>query len=172
MSGVLAISDQERRLVDALEHLREKGFAQFEAFSPLPSGELLEACGMGTTPIRYYTFAGGILGLLGGMALTYGTALSWPLITGGKPIVAFTGFSVVIFELTILFAGLSTVAGFVLHGGLFRSAVPGVISKARYSERFLVDTFGLFVACGPEQVEEVSRVLRACGLEEISIETA
>lgn len=176
MTGVLAISDQEQRLVDALEQLRKRGFTQFEVFSPMSAGRLLDACSaaraQGPSPVRWFTLAGGVAGLLGSLALTYGSSLAWPLIVGGKPIVAFTGFSVIVFETTILLAGLFTVAGFLLCGRLFGGAVPGVISQAHYSERFLVDTFGLFVACGGEQVEEVSRAMRAHGLEEISIETA
>jgi len=147
MTGVLAISDQEQRLVDALTQLRAKGFQQFEMFSPLPAGQLFDACcatsGQSESKVRWYTLAGGGAGFLGAMALTYLSSLSWPIITGGKPVTAFTGFSVIIFEVTILIAGLFTVAGFLIHGGLFGSAVPGVISLAHYSERFSVDTYAL-----------------------------
>jgi hypothetical protein len=176
MTGVLAISVQEQRLLDALEQLRANGYSQFESFSPVPSGKLQDAClaarGEGPSRVRYFTLAGAIAGFLGAVALTYGGSLAWPLITGGKPIVAFTGFSVIIFEVTVLLSGLFTVGGFLITSGLFRGAVPGVISQAHYSERFLVDTYGLFVACGSEQVAEVTRAMRACGLEEISVETA
>ena len=176
MTGVLAISVEEQRLLDAVARLRAKGFQRFEVFSPLPSGALFDAClearGEGPSKVRWYTLAGAVGGLLGALALTYGSSLAWPIITGGKPVTAFTQFSVIVFEVTILIAGLSTVAGFLIHGGLFGGAVPGVIALARYSERFSVDTYGLFVACGLEQAEEVARALRACGLEEISIETA
>jgi molybdopterin-containing oxidoreductase family membrane subunit len=176
MNGVLAISVQEERLVDALTQLRARGFAQFEAFSPMPGGKLLDAClaarNEGPSRVRWFTLVGALCGLLGSLALTYGGSLAWPLITGGKPITTFTAFSVIVFECTILLAGLATVGGFLLNAGLFRSAVPGTISPARYSERFLVDTFGLFVPCGSEQVDEVIRAMRACGLEEISVETA
>jgi hypothetical protein len=176
MTGVLAISVQEQRLLDALQQLRSRGYSQFESFSPLPSGKLMDAClearGEGPSRVRYFTLVGSIAGFAGSMAMTYGGSLAWPLVAGGKPVVAFTGFSVIVFISTILLGGLFTVAGFLLSGGLFRAAVPGTISPSRYSERFLVDTFGLFVACGREQVEEVSLVMKACGLEEISVETA
>ena len=176
MTGVLAISEQEQRLVDALAQLRAKGFAKFEVFLPLPAGQLFDACyatpGQGESKVRWYTLAGGVSGFLGALALTYLSSLAWPIITGGKPVTAFTGFSVIIFEVTILIAGLFTVAGFLLHGGLFGSAVPGVISRARYSERFSVDTYGLFVSCEQAQFDEVVQALRLCGLMEISVEAA
>lgn len=176
MQGVLAISVQEDRLLEALEKLRARGYSQFEAFSPMPAGKLLDACvearNEGPSRVRWFTLAGALAGLTGSIALTYGGSLAWPLITGGKPITTFTGFSVIIFECTILLAGLFTVAGFLLSAGLFRGTVPGVITSARYSERFLVDTFGLFVACGSDKTDEVIRAMRACGLEEISVETA
>lgn len=176
MNGVLAISVEEQRLLDALAMLRARGFSQFEAFSPIPTGRLLDAClaarGEGPSPVRWFTLAGALAGLAGAIALTYAGSLAWPIMTGGKPVTAFTAFSVIVFETTILLAGLFTVAGFLVNAGLFRGTVPGIISPARYSERFLVDTFGLFVPCGGEQVEEVIRAMRACGLEEISVETA
>jgi molybdopterin-containing oxidoreductase family membrane subunit len=176
MKGVLAISVQEERLVDALEQLRARGYSRFEAFSPIPAGKLLDAClaarNEGPSRVRWFTLAGALAGLAGSLALTYGGSLAWPIITGGKPISAFTAFSVIVFESTILLGGLATVAGFLLNGELFRAAVPGLISPARYSERFLVDTFGLFVPCGNEQADEVIGAMRACGLEDISVETA
>jgi hypothetical protein len=176
MTGVLAISDQEHRLLDALAQLRARGFQQFEVFTPLPAGQLFDSCnpadGESESKVRWYTLTGAVAGLLAALALTYGSSLAWPIITGGKPVTAFTGFSVIIFETTILFAGLFTVAGFFIHGGLFGGAVPGVISLARYSERFSVDTYGLFVPCDRAQTDEVVRAMRYCGLMEISIEAA
>jgi hypothetical protein len=174
MNGVLAISDQERQLLVALQHLRSNGFSRFEIFTPMPAGELFKAFnstrGEGESKLRWYTLAGGILGLLGGLALTYGSSQAWPLITGGKPITSFIGFSVIVFETIILIAALSTVMGFFIHGGLFFGAVPGVISLARYSERFSIDTYGLFVVCEQTQMDEVVRALRACSLTEITTE--
>jgi hypothetical protein len=48
------------------------------------------------------------------------TALSWPIQTGGMPIVAWWPNLVVIFELTMLFAILATVGTLLVAGPLLR----------------------------------------------------
>ena len=58
------------------------------------------------------------LGLATGLALQIWTsAFSWPLNVGGKPFVSMPAFVPVVFELVVLFAGLASVAAFLLRGG-------------------------------------------------------
>ena len=61
---------------------------------------------------------GGVLGLAAGVSLTTYTETSWPLVTGGMPIVAWWPNLVTSFELTMLGAIVSTVATLVLTAGL------------------------------------------------------
>lgn len=64
--------------------------------------------------------AGGALGLLSGYGLTSATERDWPLATGGMPIVSGWPNLVVIFELTMLFAILTTVAALLIAASLLR----------------------------------------------------
>jgi len=64
--------------------------------------------------------AGGLGGLAIGTFLTSYTERAWPLQTGGMPIVAWWPNLVVMFELTMLCAILSTVVTLVVAGGLGR----------------------------------------------------
>jgi hypothetical protein len=53
--------------------------------------------------------AGGIVGFLSAVALVRGTELAWPLVTGGMPIVAWWPNLVIVFEVTMLGAIVTTV---------------------------------------------------------------
>src|SRR5947207_1153616 len=61
---------------------------------------------------------GGVLGLIIGLALTTGTERAWPLVTGGMPIVAWWPNLVIIFELTMLGAILTTVVSLLVTSKL------------------------------------------------------
>jgi hypothetical protein len=54
--------------------------------------------------------------------LTWWTSVvDWPINVGGKPLFSLPAFIPIIFELTILFAALSSVAALVYHCGLASS---------------------------------------------------
>ena len=175
-SGVAGICSREQPLAEAAEQLRRRGYRNLQTFSPIPSekliseefnGESEEGPGREQSPVRAYTLAGGILGFISGLALTIWTSLDWPLRTGGKQIVSIPPYLIIAFELTILFGGLFTLAGLLIHARLLRRApVDG------YDARFSVDRFGVFVPCGSGQVEEVKQLFHAAGVEETSVETA
>jgi hypothetical protein len=61
---------------------------------------------------------GGIVGCAFALLLTTGTERAWPLVTGGMPIVAWWPNLVIIFELTMLGAILTTVVSMVVSAGL------------------------------------------------------
>jgi hypothetical protein len=57
---------------------------------------------------------GGIAGFLAATALVRGTELAWPLVTGGMPIVAWWPNLVIIFEVTMLGAIVTTVVSLLV----------------------------------------------------------
>ena len=61
---------------------------------------------------------GGIVGFISAVALTRGTELSWPLVTGGMPIVAWWPNLVIIFEMTMLGAIVTTVVSLLVSSKL------------------------------------------------------
>jgi hypothetical protein len=62
--------------------------------------------------------AGGILGFVAAVALVYGTELAWPLVTGGMPVVAWWPNMVIIFEMTMLGAIVTTVVSLLVTSSL------------------------------------------------------
>ena len=61
---------------------------------------------------------GGIIGFLSAVALTRGTELAWPLVTGGMPVVAWWPNLVIIFEMTMLGAIVTTVISLLVASRL------------------------------------------------------
>jgi hypothetical protein len=61
---------------------------------------------------------GGVVGFIIGVSLTAGTERAWPLVTGGMPIVAWWPNLVIIFELTMLGAILTTVGALLVTASL------------------------------------------------------
>ena len=61
---------------------------------------------------------GGIIGFVSAVLLTRGTELAWPLVTGGMPVVAWWPNLVIIFEMTMLGAIVTTVVSLLVTSSL------------------------------------------------------
>jgi hypothetical protein len=157
--GVFADVDS---LFAAARALRAEPLGELEILSPVPLHGADEVLGARRSPIRYYTLAGALLGFLAGWALTIGSALYYPLIVGGKPIVSLTPFGVIAYICTILFGALFTVAGLLIHAGL-----PRLRLGAGYDARLTGNRFGVQVYCGRQRLEEVGYRLLELGAEEV-----
>ena len=159
----LAIFDEASKAAAAAGALRTDRLGDVTAYAPTLDHRIDTALGPGKSPVRVFTLIGGILGCVLGFAFPIYTVLSWPLITGGKPIVSIPPFVVIAFELTILFAALSTVVGFLLLSGL-----PRIRRKAPpYDPRFSEDRWGVLVTSASERVDAVRARLNQAGAEEV-----
>jgi hypothetical protein len=108
--------DKREAFLENLRRLKEEGhtWESLRIHLPYAVPEAEKIMGVPPGGLRYFAIFGGLLGFLGGMALTTFTALSYPLIVGGKPIVSIPPFLLVAYILTILFGALSAFAGFLL----------------------------------------------------------
>ena|SRR5215204_4575894 len=121
---------------------------------PYPEGRF----GEDQAPHRLYVFpfVGAACGFAVGLLLTIGTQLAYPMVTGGKPLLAIPPMLIVLFEATLLGAIVLTVAGV-----LFESRLPdfsGLPHDARINEGYI----GVAVR-SDERRAEAERVLRECG---------
>ena len=115
--------------------------------------------------MRAFVLMGGITGVLTGLAVTVGTSWEWNLIVGGKPVVSLPPFIIIMFELMILFGGLSAALSFFFFAGL-----PQLDPIVGYSERFGADRFGIAVACDEADSARIEAMMREAGAEEIAHE--
>lgn len=134
--GVAGIWLDEHALVEAARKTREAGFKKFEAISPYPVHGIDEAAGIPRSFIPWVTFIFGLGGCLFGLWFTWwASAVDWPINVGGKPMWSLAAFIPVIFECTILFGALSSVAAMIIVNGLPKIDPP-VIDPDLTSHKF------------------------------------
>jgi len=111
LGGIAGIWTDEHAVVKAAAKTRESGFEKFDAITPYPVHGMEEACGITRSWIPYVTFVAGLSGLLFALWLTWWTsAVDWPVNVGGKPFFSLPAFIPIMFELTVLFGALCSVA--------------------------------------------------------------
>jgi hypothetical protein len=88
--------------------------------------------------------------------------MTWPLVTGGKPIISIPAWVIIAFELMILFGALSTVAGLFISARLPQRRVMQV-----YDPSFSSDRFGILVMPPAGREADVRDIMRAAGAAEI-----
>ncbi|MGC6426729.1 MAG: DUF3341 domain-containing protein [Akkermansiaceae bacterium] len=121
--GYLAEFKNASQLYKAAEKVRDAGFKKWDCFSPYPIHGLDHAMGMKRSILPYFVFFGGLTGFCTAFILAYSTQVYlYPTVVQGKPANIFTtpAFFPVMFELTILFSGFTTLFGLLGLMGLPR----------------------------------------------------
>lgn len=136
--GIAGIWLEESKIIHAAEKVNALGYKKFEAITPYPVHGMEEACGIPRSPIPYVTFIAGAIGCSLGLLLTWWTsAVNWPVNIGGKPMFSLPAFVPIIFELTILFAALSSV-GAMFYLCNMPQVDPPVIDPDLTSHKFAI----------------------------------
>ena len=162
MPTLLGVFERPDQIAAAATQLRSRGYDDLETYSPAPFAEVDNAVIEKPSTVRLFTLIGGLTGVVTGYALTLWMANNWPIIVGGKPYSSVTPYTIIAFELTILFCGLSTLIAVLILGRL-----PQTKPSPTYDPRFSVDRFGVAVACPVEKAEAVGAVLSSAGAEEV-----
>ncbi len=162
VTGVLGVFSYMDELIDAIKHFRGEGHKDLVVYTPTPRHEISDAMEEKPSPVRKFTLIGGFTGCTIGYLFTSFVSLDWILPTSGKAIVAPQAFTVIAFELTILFGSIFTIFGIALFSRMFRKR------NLPYDERFTEDKFGVFLPCEEEDYDKFSSELRAKGAEETS----
>jgi hypothetical protein len=158
--GVLGVFAGAGDAARAITALKAAGHADVRAAMPAQFREVTEALGRPQSRIGWITVAGAVAGVGAGLALCIATSLSWPLVTGGKPIVSIPPFVVIAFEVSVLVGALVNLASLIITTARARRrrSVP-------FDARFALDRVGIFAAGG--NVDEAERLLRVSGAEEV-----
>jgi len=164
MPQLLGVFEQPDHIAGAAKRLRDRGYTDMETFSPSPFPEVDDAVDEKPSGVRLFTLIGGLVGVCTGYALTLWMANDWQIMLGGKPFSSIPPYTIIAFELTILFGGLMTVLGLFLKGGL-----PNMKLHAAYSKRFSAEDFGLVVECRDRDVPEIDGLMRAHHATEVSL---
>lgn len=181
LSGVVAFFETPTQLIQAMEKVRAANYQEFDAFTPYPIHGLEQAQGLKRSWLPYVTMVAGLTGLMCGFLVQYWTsAVSWPINVGGKPMNSWQAFVPVMFECTVLFAGLATVAAMIIANGLpntNRKAFDPGLTRDKFAlwigapvRRFWQDSEDapyLKEGCKKFDENEVSSFLKSLGAKEV-----
>jgi hypothetical protein len=161
--AVLGLFNDADKVADAIDNLKESGFesATIKTYTdtPYPEGAF------GDEPEHHrlyvFPFMGGLCGFSVALLITIGTQMAYPLITGGKPVLAIPPMIHVIYEGTMLGAILFTVLGI-----LFESRLPN-FSAAPYDPRISEGYIGLLVSKVEGRADAAANTMRKAGAVDI-----
>ena len=165
MPSLLAVFDRPASVANVAHRLKNRGFGDLEVYSPAAFPELDDVVDPKPSRVRTWTLIGGLVGAVTGYAMTIWMANDWQMVLGGKPFSSIPPYTVIAFELTILFGGLMTLLGLLVVGKL-PSGRFGSHGKG-YSARFSAEEFGLVVGCKERDVLEVDALRRNHDAKEV-----
>ncbi len=164
MATVIGVLTAPGETARAVQHVKGAGFREVEAYSPVPSAEIIEAVDPRPSGVRAWTLVGCLLGAISGYLLTIWMSYDWELVTGGKPFSSIPAYTIIAYELNILFGGVLTVLGLLLHGMWLSKP-----NARAYRPSFSGGEFGCLVSCHSDQISRVQGLLRESGCREVRV---
>jgi molybdopterin-containing oxidoreductase family membrane subunit len=164
MARLVGIFEFPAQAAAAVTQLRGRGYTDIETYAPAPFPEVDDAVHPKPSRVRLMTLIGGLAGVVTGYSLTIWMANNWQIMIGGKPFSSIPPYTIIAFELTILFGGLMTVLGLFIFGKL-----PKFKIDSAYSPRFSAEDFGVVVRCGEQDVAEIDALLRENDATEVNL---
>lgn len=159
---ILGVYDEPAKAAVAVATARDAGLVDVTAYSPAPDHTLEQLIEPRVSPVRLFTLVGAVLGCTAGFSLPIYTVSAWPLIVGGKPLIAIPAFVVIAFELTILLGAIGGMLGFLLLARL-----PHLARTPLGDPRFTRDCFGVEVGCHEKGAAGVRSILENAGAIEV-----
>jgi len=155
---------QPGEILVAAEKARLRNFKNFDTFTPFPVHGIEKAQGLKRSSLPYVSFVAGCAGLMAAVGLQVWTHLySWPMNIGGKPLAAIPAYVPIFFELTVLFAGVTTVVVMFTH----YCGLPN-FSKPIFHPDITNDRFALAIEVDNEdQIEPVKKFLNEIHAQEV-----
>jgi len=158
---LLAMYGDPETAARACRCLRDNGFAA-DALSVLSSSPYPEEVFAVYEPrpfLQWVTLAGGVVGIGGGVLLTVGTSLLYPIRTGHMSILPIPPYAIITYELMMLSAIVATVIAFavaILRGWRSRDVL--------FDQTVHEDQIGVLVFCADEDsIAQARRILDSCG---------
>ena len=160
---LLGVFEEAEQVANAMSGLKEGGFPaeDLDIYSgaPYPEGAFGEH--EPEHKVYVWPFIGAICGFAVALLFTAGTQISYPLITGGKPILSIPPMTIFMYEGTMLGAIVFTVLGV-----LFESRLPKR-KLGLYDTRITEGYLGLLVSCPAEKSGQAEQIMKAAGAEDI-----
>ena len=166
--SILGLYTDASYAAEAGEALERTGLSRdeydFLTDTPYPEGALGER--HSSHRLYVFPFIGALLGLTTALLLTTGTQVSYPLVTGGKPILSIPPMAIISYEGTMLGAILFTIIGII-----FESRLPR-LRMGIYDDRITEGYIGVVVDCEEDLVNTVEQILTQAGAVDVKREAA
>ncbi len=164
MTRLVGVFELPAHAAAAVKQLRGRGYTDLETYAPAPFPEVEDAVDPKPSRVRLLTLIGGLVGVVTGYAMTIWMANNWQIMIGGKPFTSIPPYTIIAFELTILFGGILTVVGLFIFGKM-----PKFKLDPAYSSRFSAEDFGVVVRCREQDVAEIDSLLRENDATEVNL---
>ena len=167
--GLVAEFDAPGDLIRAAEKASQAGYTAVEAYSPFPVHGLTDAMQWDDAKVPWAIFGAGVIGCFAGFGLeSWVSVVAYPHNVGGRPLLSWPSFIPVVFECTVLFAGVTAFLGTLAFNGLPRPHNP--IFGAKNFDRASQDKFFLCVESSDPKFDDVEteKFLQSLGATSVS----
>ena len=108
--------DDQAGFLTKLKQLIDSGISpkKISVFMPYHVHGIEELLNLPQSGVRFFALFGALTGIMLGFAFTIFTALHYPIMTSGKPLVSIPPFIIIAFATTILIGSLITFGGFLI----------------------------------------------------------
>ncbi len=162
---IMVVFDDETAMLNTVSKLRESGEVIADVLSPFPVHGLDDVLAIKRSKIPVGGFILGAIGTISAFGFqSWVLTKSYPLIIGGKPLLAAPAFIPITFEVTVLFGGLAMAIAFFV-----RSKLKPDIRFEPPDPRITDDKFVVFIDPGEGDREgRIRELLNGSGASEIS----
>ena len=167
---LLGLYNEPDDAADAVSRLRGAGFGgtDIEVISatPYPEGAFGEH--VKKNKLFRFSLFGAFIGFITAFLFVFATQTAFPLVTGGKPILAIPASMIIMYEFTLLVAMIFTVIGVIFESRLPRPGGAGPL----YDARITLGYIGLLVTVDESRIGNAQQALQSGGAEEVINEPA
>lgn len=162
-----AVFATEKDMMAAANTLHDRGYTLVEAYTPYAVHGLDRLLGLRSTRLPLVCLLFGLTGAVAKLAFQVWTSAgSWPVNVGGKPLASIPAFVPVTFEITVLFAGLGTVAAFFLRSKLWTGKKVHPVHPRATDDAFVLQVLEDRADFDAPAVAALCRSLHATEIEE------
>jgi len=137
------VFDNEHDFLEKLEELVKSGVdkKKIDFLTPYPVHNVEKILSLKPSSVRVFGLCGALTGAATGYLFPAFTVIDWPLISGNRPMISIPPFTIIAFELMVLFGALTAFLGFILM-----ARMPDVITVVTDTE--FTDNFEIIVGRG------------------------
>jgi len=155
LHGILAEYGTPAEILSASRKIRDAGFSRWDTYTPFPVHGIDKAMGIRMTILPWIVLVAGLTGLTTAILLQWWTnAYDYRWLISGKPFWSVPANVPIMFELTVLFAGITTLVAMLVLNNLPFPSHP--LDHVRRFARSTNDRFFLFVEAADPKFDEDS----------------